>query len=127
MDSRLTLAQAYETTFEIFDHLRQEQQESLMADAAQKRPLAMVAMHHAEDFCKGSKLYDMLVYYSRARVWDVFHISLVEFLSFPHELVEFIIRHCMKIQEQEAAKAEKIAADLANAAQGKPPIALQRT
>lgn len=105
------LREAYEVTYQIFDHLAQHQKNKQLDDPALKRPLASVALHPAEDLSGVLKLYERLRRFADCEVANYYGISLTEFLSYPRDVCDFILKDCeyrlkvkLRTNEQELAR-----------------------
>lgn len=116
VSSKSLLQQAYETTFGIHDHLKQALQEQEIYDADQKRPLSTVALHFAEDTMESSKIHELIRIYAKLKVHQYFGLSLIEFLTLPHEYVETILTECSEMFKKESEKTEKVMSQLNAAA-----------
>lgn len=71
----------YETEFGLFDHLAPHP----------RRPLAAVAMHPQEDVNTNSTLEQVCKLYIRHRIYEMFHLDLLQFLDLPADFVEMLI------------------------------------
>jgi len=113
ISSKIMLRQAYENTFGVFNYAQQAFDESRITDPSLKRPLAIVGMNDAEDYCNTSKLYELVKVYADEKVYDYYHLSLQDFLDLPHDMCDFIIADC-KLRRK---KDDKANANLINSLQ----------
>ena len=97
-DTHLLLLDRYETTYGICDHVA----------VGASRPLALVAMHDAEDSTSGGLLYERIEQYQIKQVSKHFGISLTEFLNFPRDICLKILELSSKQVNAEGAMAENI-------------------
>lgn len=100
VEARLMLMQAYETTFDIFDHIKHEAMDESVTDIDNRRPLASMAMHRAEDASSESRLYGTIELFSDRDVHKFFGLSLNEFLDLPHDICEHILTVCSNKQNR---------------------------
>lgn len=85
------LNEAYQMTYGLFDHLGQAHKEKISGKPHDKRPLAIIAKHKAESF-DNTYLTAFLFKYAQSNVYEIFHITVNELLSFPRTVVEEIFR-----------------------------------
>lgn len=120
MQAKELLAEAYDTTFGIFNHLRQAQIEEKSADPALKRPLALVALHPAEDWAgRHSQLELILRGFADNAVAEHFNISLPEFLDLPVEMAERLMRISKSIMQRKSHDNEAARSQIETAAAGR--------
>jgi hypothetical protein len=108
ISSRLLLRQAYANTFGIFDYLKQEQLELFSTDAASKRPLAMMALHPAEDHCKGSRIYELIKLFPILKIYQHYGMSLTDFLELPHDYADLILTESSNRYKKDAEQNESL-------------------
>ena len=99
VEAKYILLEAYQQDAGIFDHLAQAS-----IDAKSRRPLALIAMHDAENIHKCSNYSMILERYVVAKVWDYFHLSLTEFLNLPSSMIGHILESCQKLVKEDAAR-----------------------
>jgi hypothetical protein len=93
LEAKELLYEAYDNTFGIFDHVRQAQLESRSSNADQKRPLASVALHPAEDWAGvDTQLEKVLKGFADNNVKEIFGIGIDVFLNLPVEYAQRIMR-----------------------------------
>lgn len=80
VDARIILLESYETAYGIYDH----------DNFDPKRPLALVAMHFAEDYTNVSRLKTTMERFFNNEVYKNFGLNLTEFLSLPREYTDLI-------------------------------------
>lgn len=80
LDLEIALRELYEESYGIFDHA-----------AEPDNPLNLMAMHPAEDYTSGSGLYNALRRYRKHGIGEIFHISVIDFVNLPREIVEELI------------------------------------
>lgn len=85
-DAQIAMHDLYEHTYGIHNH----------SNGKNKHPFASVLFHESEDFITGSLLEKDIEAYRINRVWDIFHISLTEFLDLPPYIGEMLINSAMK-------------------------------
>lgn len=88
LEVQLLMRETYEDLFRIFNH----------GEASYQRPLALVAMHEAENVTTHGPLYNTIRRYRRAGIKDAFKLSLTEFLTLPREYTALLF----SIMEEEA-------------------------
>jgi hypothetical protein len=71
----------YETEYGIYNHLRSDK----------NRPLASVAFHNSEDMTTDNLLRDTINVYVDKNIHDFFHISLIDFLELPLDIIQLLI------------------------------------
>lgn len=98
----MVLMDQYETKFGIFNH-------ELGADA---RPLALVALHPAEDTTTHSRLYERMVQYADLEVYSVFGVSWPEFISQPTDVCIYQLEVCAAKQRRKGQVVDKIHAEI---------------
>lgn len=95
----------YETGYGIYNH-------SLDVDGS--RPLALVAMHWAENSCEGSVLYERIEQFKERNVYQTFGLSLAEFLDLPRDVCIKILDTCGKKQKTEHQIVDELQQSLDN-------------
>ncbi len=88
-DAQLMLAEKYETVYGIFNH----------SDDI-NRPLAVVALHPAENMASGSRLYERMAAFSDYNVGTRFNISFLDFMSCPRDVCDEMVRLSVKYQKK---------------------------
>lgn len=86
-------------SYGLHDFLKQESLERV-STSEQKRPLSSVAMYAGEDYASTSRLYKVMHDFADFKVADLFSVSLIEFLNFPVEEAEFMLRYARKSSER---------------------------
>ena len=104
-DAQLLLMDAYETGFGIYNHAQHTDN---------SRPLALVAMHWAEDNTTQSLLHERIEQFKDRNVYQIFGLSLTEFLDLPRDVCTKILEVCGKRQTQEDRIARDIQSQLKN-------------
>lgn len=70
-------------------------------------PLDYVSVRSEEDHIKGGPLESRIYRYRLYGVADRFHVSLIEFLSLPRHIVEFILSICAEEFQKEIPEQKK--------------------
>lgn len=109
-DTALLMLDRYETVYSIFNHSNRA-----LSDA---RPLAIVAMHDAENATTRSPLHSRIEQYFNSDVYKYSGIALDNFLQMPTDYVEYILELSNKRLAQEGKMAANAASQL-GALQGK--------
>lgn len=91
IEAKTILNQAYEQTFGVFDHLGQNNLETIDANPDSKRPMIEVAFHPSEDICARSQLYKTIKEFKDRKVYQYFGLSLLEFLDLPVDICDYIL------------------------------------
>lgn len=99
-DAQLLLQDIYETSYGIFDHSQ--------AAVDNSRPLALVAMHWEEDASTGSQLYERIELFKERQIYQIFGLSLTEFLDLPRDICTKILESCGKKQNEEGKVVDDI-------------------
>lgn len=98
LQTRMVMQDLYETEYGIYNHLSQ----------SKKKPLASVAMFASEDINDGSLLEEVIRTYHYRKIYDIFHISLIEFLELPFDIVQMLYQ----IADEENSKKNNAITDL---------------
>jgi hypothetical protein len=98
IDGQLVMKDLYETEYGIYDHL----------SGSKNRPLASVAMHDMEDINDGSLLEEAANKYISKGIYDAFHLTLLEFLELPIDVIELLFSIC----DSEQSKKSKAISDI---------------
>lgn len=112
VSAKSVLYQAYEQAYGIFNYENQDKMEAVATSPDQKRPLASVAMHFAEDHSSTSRLFQMWDLFADKRVGEVAKMSFSDFLQLPPELCEYILMKCTKVASKDDAEAAKAIAEM---------------
>lgn len=80
IQARIVLRDAYETSYGIYNHDTEDP----------SRPMALVALHPAENVTAHSRLYNTIRRYKMYDVKTHFGYNLSEFLELPREFTKFI-------------------------------------
>lgn len=94
------LRKAYETSFNIFNHAKQELIEEKNIIHL-NRPLAYVEYHKAEHISEVSRLYEITKVFMDRKVNHYFGISFNEFLQYPADICDHILDLCYNRQKSE--------------------------
>lgn len=97
-DSTILLREAYETTYGIYNHQNPDP----------SRPLALIAMHPAEDATVGSTLHERLEQFADFQVAKHFGLSLNEFFELPSDVCTKILEVSAKRQNVEGSTATQM-------------------
>jgi hypothetical protein len=81
VDAQMVMRDLYETEYGLFNHLAPHAQ----------RPLAAVALHKQEDLNTNSSLEYACRLYVKHRIYDVFHLNVLQFLDLPPDVIEMLI------------------------------------
>lgn len=103
-DTALLLLDRYDTTYGIYNHDRPDPD----------RPLALVAMHTAENASVGSTLYERIDQFADLQVPKHFGLSLTEFFDFPTDICNKILEVSSARKKREEAAAEQALSQLGN-------------
>lgn len=103
MEAKYILLEAYQQDAGIFNHLAENS-----LDAKDRRPLAVLALHDAENIYKLSSYATILERYVVAKVWDYFHLSLTEFLDLPETMIGHILESCQKLVTEDSARLDTL-------------------
>lgn len=101
--ARITLQDAYETRFGIFDHF-----------SAHDRPLASVEMFECENFTEQSVFYDAYLEFAEKNYREIWGLNVQEFLGQPQYIVKMMREITTKIMEKKASMLK----DLEDATKG---------
>lgn len=101
-DAQLLLRDSYETTFGIYNHE--------VDDPA--RPMALMAMHPAEDSSTGSLLYERIEQFGEKQVPKWYGLSLKDFLSLPTDICIKILQECEKLRNKESTDTSNLISQL---------------
>lgn len=102
MAAEISMRTIYDMVYGIFNHNEQR-----------NRPLARVAMHPKEDRIEGSVLYRHIREYHRYGIYEISHLSLLEYLALPRHVANLLrdmrvgINEIDKEQREEFEEAEK--------------------
>lgn len=94
VDASIVMGDLYDETYGIFNH-------GLVTTT---RPLSSVAFHDAENVIYNSPLEEALQQYVTNRIYDRFHLNVMEFLSLPSDYIELM----MKIAQQETKQQSSV-------------------
>ena len=108
----MILNQAYENTFGIYDYVGQAMKERNLAEASLKEPLSSVSMHYAENYCETSRLYELIQLYDICKIYQIYRISLSEFLEYPHDVVEYMLKTANEKTRKENSQTENMLEEL---------------
>jgi hypothetical protein len=97
-DLQLMLRDMYETTYGIYNH-NQDTDDDV---------LSLVAVRETEDSSSGGLLYERIRHYDEREILKFFGLDLVEFLELPTDLVTYLLELASKKQ----ASNHKVAADV---------------
>lgn len=97
-DTALLMLDRYETTYGIYDHVNNDP----------NRPLALVAMHPAEDSSTGSLLYESMEMFAELRITKHFGLSYTEYLELPTDYCRELRRIAAKMERTEGRVAQDI-------------------
>lgn len=97
IDARIILLESYETAYGIYDH----------DNFDPHRPLALVAMHPAEDYTSVSRMKLTIERFFNNEVYKNFGLNLTEFLSLPREYTELLFEVIAKDASKEAPDLNK--------------------
>lgn len=94
---RVVLNEYYESAYAIYDH----------DSNPDTRPLASVALHMKENASDFSKLYRTISRFATHQIHEKFGLSISEFLSLPHDVVEkmFQVSATMSSKETKSVDA----------------------
>lgn len=106
IDAQIVLRKLYETHFGIFNHMEEEAKETIT------RPMASVALYDMEENGQGSPLYRRISQYIRNGIEKHTGLNLIEFLSLPREMIQFIYAECEKQSKTEVQGMEALQRDL---------------
>lgn len=98
VDAKMYLMAYYDSEYSIYDHFKQ----------TIKRPLALVAMHPAEDPTTDTLLEAKLLGYAQSGIKDVFGLNVKEFMSLPMDICDMM----HKVANNEIAKKNKATSDV---------------
>lgn len=79
--AKIVLADAYDRMYKIFDH----------ENFGDRKPMALVAKHPAEDVLTYSRAYNTIRRFIENDIGDVLNCSLQEFLSMPREYTHLVM------------------------------------
>lgn len=105
-DAQLLLQDIYESGYGIFDHSQ--------AAVDNSRPLALVAMNWEENASDGSLLYERIELFKERQIYQIFGLSLTEFLELPRDICTKILESCGKKQNEEGKVVDDITRRLNN-------------
>ena len=111
LTSRLLLIQAYQTTFNIFDHLSNAQR-VVGENPDDHHPLASIELHPAEDLIHTFRTPELLDLYIKLKIKDYTGLSWVEFMDLPREYSQMIMDRCAKELSEENKKTNQIVKNL---------------
>lgn len=95
-DAQLLMRHHYETKFGIFDHDHGD---------GKDHPLALVMMREAER--TNGPLFERIERFEERQIYQKFGLNLIEFLSLPREVCEFIEHLAIKRQKENNAVGEE--------------------
>lgn len=99
-NSQIILREAYETTYEIFNHDS--------PGVSKKRPLALIAKQWAEDSNKGCSLYERMDQYHECGMMKWFGMSWDRWIEQPHDVCEEQLRRGKLWGEAEVKKGQDL-------------------
>ena len=105
-DGQILLLDVYESGYGIYDHSQHAVDNS--------RPLALVAMNWEEDASTGSQLYERIELFKERQIYQIFGLSLTEFLDLPRDICTKILESCGKKQNEEGKVVDDISRHLNN-------------
>lgn len=108
MDGVRLLQEAYTQSFGIFDYVRQAVLDQTAVSPDQRRPLAQVALHPAEDYAGTSEMRAIVKRYADFKVKERYLLSLYDFLELPHEYAEYILEDCEEVIRQQLAVVDNL-------------------
>lgn len=110
-----TLYQAYDMQFGIHDYMHQIHSEARTNNPNLKRPLSSVALHPAEDFSgPDTPLGNIIKSFVDLKISSSTGLSLTEFLEYPHEYVELVMRIARKNADLDAKVQSNVLAEMQN-------------
>ncbi len=111
LEAKELLIKAYETSFNIFDHVKQEMIEDKNI-LHLNRPLAFVEYHKAEHMSEVSRLYEMTRVFMDRKVTHYFGLSFTEFLEYPPDMCDHILELCYSRQKDELSTQKNVLASM---------------
>lgn len=103
INARVIMSDLYDTKYQIYDHLKgYRNADGQNRFQAPPRPLATVAFFPAEDFDNGGLMETIMRQYVEKDVWEVFHISLDEFMDRPRDVIDMMLGICEDIERTKA-------------------------
>ena len=105
-DGQILLLDVYESGYGIYDHSQHAVDNS--------RPLALVAMNWEEDASTGSQLYERIELFKERQIYQIFGLSLTEFLDLPRDICTKILESCGKKQNEEGKVVDDVSRRLNN-------------
>lgn len=94
VDASIVMSDLYDEAYGIFNH-------GLVSGS---RPLSSVAFHVAENIIHNSPLEEALQQYVSNRIFERFHLNIMEFLDLPADYIELML----KIAQQDTRKQNEI-------------------
>lgn len=116
-DAQLVMRDAYETTVGIYNHNRDERE----------RPLALVAFQPSEDTSKTSHLYERIRQFRIRNVPKHFGLSLVDFMSLPTDIAEFVLEEAGVATNEESTVAQNLSDQFKNLQRPPPSNGMKQT
>lgn len=107
ISAKMLLREAYETTYEIYNH-----------NLDNSHPWAMVMAHPKEDMSTYGAIYRTILSYRVRDVYKRYGLNLTEFLDLPREYVEFLLEVSANETKQDTATAEDIAREMDESVKG---------
>lgn len=95
VEARIYMSDMYETRANIYNHI------------ADPHSLDSVLLHGADDFITDSTLEKLIRTFKEEDIYDHFGLNLLEFLSLPCDVLEFIVDLNRKDREKDAKAVEK--------------------
>ena len=112
LEGQLILREAYDHSYQIFNHPLQFQQDQVAKDKALTRPLSLVAHVYAEDTAAALPLIDVIDEFNRLKIHQHTGLNLAEFLDLPREYTEAIrVSAERAMRKLEAALDKQLAED----------------
>jgi len=96
--AQLLILEAYETTFRLYNHDRENPNE----------PLALVRLHDKENVVKYSRMANVIRSFRRHRVGHHFNMSLSEFLKYPRHIGRLILEDCGEAEKEEYQRTKQM-------------------
>lgn len=100
VDAEMSLSAIFETKYGIFNHTN--------PDLRKARPLALVALHEAEDLTRSAQLYTQLENYIKLDIYKHTGLSMTEFFELPRDLVNHIYNVAAEKQAVESRVVDNL-------------------
>ena len=101
VSAQILLRMAYETDFSIHDHLN-----------SRNNPLDSVKLFDCEKYREVSPMYAAIKRYASLGIGEHFKISLLEYLSLPHEMIEMLSEATRDIEKKIQSIREDVEGNL---------------